>query len=190
MLAKRIIPCLDVKDGLVVKGIKFLDLKEAGDPVKVALCHDPLLVPNAQAGPASIDHPDLLVWVVVHGNGAPGQRGVQGHHHPLTAQASEDRGLQPRHLRQRGGIVGVDEVAARLVGQSLALLPPGRCAGCIGSSHSHDGVAAPAAATSPPPDTPLPQGCAIHPGAVARQSRASGPSPGWGLTCIGSGRRT
>lgn len=36
MLAKRIIPCLDVKDGRVVKGTKFLDLRDAGDPVEVA----------------------------------------------------------------------------------------------------------------------------------------------------------
>ena len=36
MLAKRIIPCLDVKDGRVVKGVKFLDLRDAGDPVEAA----------------------------------------------------------------------------------------------------------------------------------------------------------
>jgi len=36
MLTKRIIPCLDVKNGRVVKGTKFLDLKDAGDPVQVA----------------------------------------------------------------------------------------------------------------------------------------------------------
>lgn len=36
MLAKRIIPCLDVKDGRVVKGINFVDLKDAGDPVETA----------------------------------------------------------------------------------------------------------------------------------------------------------
>jgi len=36
MLAKRIIPCLDVKDGRVVKGVKFLDLRDAGDPVAQA----------------------------------------------------------------------------------------------------------------------------------------------------------
>ncbi len=40
MLAKRIIPCLDVKDGRVVKGIKFLDLKDAGDPVSCAIAYD------------------------------------------------------------------------------------------------------------------------------------------------------
>ena len=36
MLAKRIIPCLDVKDGRVVKGVNFLGLKDAGDPVEIA----------------------------------------------------------------------------------------------------------------------------------------------------------
>ena len=36
MLAKRIIPCLDVKNGQVVKGINFENLKDAGDPVKLA----------------------------------------------------------------------------------------------------------------------------------------------------------
>jgi len=36
LLAKRIIPCLDVKDGRVVKGVNFLGLKDAGDPVEVA----------------------------------------------------------------------------------------------------------------------------------------------------------
>ena len=35
MLAKRIIPCLDVKDGRVVKGIHFVDLQDAGDPVEL-----------------------------------------------------------------------------------------------------------------------------------------------------------
>ncbi len=36
MLAKRIIPCLDVKDGRVVKGVNFVDLRDAGDPVEQA----------------------------------------------------------------------------------------------------------------------------------------------------------
>ncbi|MFC1667519.1 imidazole glycerol phosphate synthase subunit HisF [Candidatus Omnitrophota bacterium] len=40
MLTKRIIPCLDVKNGRVVKGIKFLNLKDAGDPVEVAQAYD------------------------------------------------------------------------------------------------------------------------------------------------------
>ena len=40
MLAKRIIPCLDVKDGRVVKGVRFLDLTDAGDPVEQARHYD------------------------------------------------------------------------------------------------------------------------------------------------------
>ena len=40
MLARRIIPCLDVKDGRVVKGINFLELRDAGDPVEQAAAYD------------------------------------------------------------------------------------------------------------------------------------------------------
>jgi cyclase len=40
MLTKRIIPCLDVEDGRVVKGIKFKDLQDAGDPVELARVYD------------------------------------------------------------------------------------------------------------------------------------------------------
>jgi cyclase len=39
-LAKRIIPCLDVRDGRVVKGVQFVDIKDAGDPVEVAKNYD------------------------------------------------------------------------------------------------------------------------------------------------------
>ncbi|KIL49987.1 imidazole glycerol phosphate synthase subunit HisF [Jeotgalibacillus soli] len=40
MLTKRIIPCLDVKEGRVVKGIQFLSLRDAGDPVELARMYD------------------------------------------------------------------------------------------------------------------------------------------------------
>lgn len=40
MLAKRIIPCLDVKEGRVVKGVRFVNLKDAGDPVELAALYD------------------------------------------------------------------------------------------------------------------------------------------------------
>ena len=40
MFTKRIIPCLDVKNGRVVKGINFVNLKDAGDPVEVAAAYD------------------------------------------------------------------------------------------------------------------------------------------------------
>ena len=40
MFTKRIIPCLDVKNGRVVKGVNFVDLKDAGDPVEIAAAYD------------------------------------------------------------------------------------------------------------------------------------------------------
>lgn len=40
MIAKRIIPCLDVRDGKVVKGINFVGIKEVGDPVECAMAYD------------------------------------------------------------------------------------------------------------------------------------------------------
>ncbi len=40
MLTKRIIPCLDVKGGRVVKGVQFLELRDAGDPVEIAEMYD------------------------------------------------------------------------------------------------------------------------------------------------------
>ncbi|ASS90277.1 imidazole glycerol phosphate synthase subunit HisF [Aeribacillus pallidus] len=40
MITKRIIPCLDVKDGRVVKGVQFVQLKDAGDPVELAKFYD------------------------------------------------------------------------------------------------------------------------------------------------------
>ncbi|HEY5649036.1 MAG TPA: HisA/HisF-related TIM barrel protein, partial [Nitrospiria bacterium] len=40
MLTKRIIPCLDVKDGRVVKGVGFVNLRDAGDPVEIARIYD------------------------------------------------------------------------------------------------------------------------------------------------------
>lgn len=40
MVAKRIIPCLDVRDGRVVKGVRFVDLRDAGDPAQAAAAYD------------------------------------------------------------------------------------------------------------------------------------------------------
>ncbi|MEM9371740.1 MAG: HisA/HisF-related TIM barrel protein, partial [Pseudomonadota bacterium] len=40
MLKTRVIPCLDVKDGRVVKGVNFVDLVDAGDPVEQAKVYD------------------------------------------------------------------------------------------------------------------------------------------------------
>jgi len=40
MLTKRIIPCLDIRDGRVVKGVRFVNLKDAGDPLEQARLYD------------------------------------------------------------------------------------------------------------------------------------------------------
>ena len=40
MLTKRVIPCLDVRDGRVVKGVNFVGLRDAGDPVELASSYD------------------------------------------------------------------------------------------------------------------------------------------------------
>lgn len=66
MLAKRIIPCLDVKDGRVVKGIHFVQLRDAGDPVELADAYnragaDELVFLDITA---SSDRRDILIHVV------------------------------------------------------------------------------------------------------------------------------
>ena len=60
MLTKRIIPCLDVRDGRVVKGVRFLDLKEKGDPAAFATAYeaqgaDEIAVLDVAATPAGRD---------------------------------------------------------------------------------------------------------------------------------------
>lgn len=66
MLTKRIIPCLDIKDGRVVKGTKFLNLRDAGDPVEVGAQYgregaDELVFLDITA---SSDHRDTVVDMV------------------------------------------------------------------------------------------------------------------------------
>lgn len=66
MLAKRIIPCLDVDEGRVVKGVNFVDLRDAGDPVEQATvydqeCADELVFLDITA---SSDHRETMVDVV------------------------------------------------------------------------------------------------------------------------------
>lgn len=60
MLAKRIIPCLDVKDGRVVKGVNFVNLRDAGDPVREALGY-------AEAGADEIAFLDINASVEARG---------------------------------------------------------------------------------------------------------------------------
>src|SRR3981189_2849493 len=52
MFKVRVIPCLDVKDGRVVKGVNFVDLRDAGDPVEAAIAYD-------AAGAAEVTFPHI-----------------------------------------------------------------------------------------------------------------------------------
>ena len=45
-LAKRIIPCLDVDQGRVVKGVNFVGIRDAGDPVEIAVSYTHLTLPT------------------------------------------------------------------------------------------------------------------------------------------------
>ena len=68
MLAKRIIPCLDVANGRVVKGVQFLGLRDAGDPVEIARRYDAegadeIVFLDIQA---STDNRDTMLDVVRH----------------------------------------------------------------------------------------------------------------------------
>src|SRR5690606_36931840 len=65
-LAKRIIPCLDIKDGRVVKGVNFVSLRDAGDPVEIARSYneqgaDELIFLDITA---SSDNRDLILHIV------------------------------------------------------------------------------------------------------------------------------
>ena len=69
MLAPRLIPCLDVKDGRVVKGVRFQDLRDAGDPVTLASTYqdqgaDEIVILDVSATPEGKDHGVETTWNV------------------------------------------------------------------------------------------------------------------------------
>ena len=55
MLKLRVIPCLDVKDGRVVKGVNFMALRDAGDPVELAAFYDEGFVANGPPKDVTLD---------------------------------------------------------------------------------------------------------------------------------------
>src|SRR5246127_1918185 len=66
MFKVRVIPCLDVKDGRVVKGVKFVDLRDAGDPVAAAVAYDAAGAdePLSPEPPPSHENRDIILDVV------------------------------------------------------------------------------------------------------------------------------
>lgn len=71
MLCKRIIPCLDIKDGRVVKGVNFVSLRDAGDPVEAAKTY------NAAGA-------DELVFLDITAS-SDGRKTAAGRHFPAPA---------------------------------------------------------------------------------------------------------
>ena len=60
MLAKRLIACLDVRDGRVVKGVNFVDLKDAGDPVEQARAYDAAGADKVAVNSAAVARPEVV----------------------------------------------------------------------------------------------------------------------------------
>jgi cyclase len=93
MLAKRIIPCLDVKDGRVVKGVQFVNLRDAGDPVEAALVYDAQGADELVFLDITASHENRLIILDVVA------RTAEGIYMPLTVG---------------GGIRGIEDVRALL----------------------------------------------------------------------------
>ena len=56
MFKVRVIPCLDVKDGRVVKGVNFVNLRDAGDPVEAAIAYDAAVFHVEAGNDADFEH--------------------------------------------------------------------------------------------------------------------------------------
>ncbi len=93
MLAKRIIPCLDVKDGRVVKGVQFVNLRDAGDPVEAAAAYDAQGADELVFLDITASHENRRIMLDVVA------RTAEGIYMPLTVG---------------GGIRGIDDVRALL----------------------------------------------------------------------------
>src|SRR3970040_2085103 len=93
MLAKRVIPWLDIKDGRVVKGVRFVDPRDAGDPVEAALAYDAQGADELVFLDITASHEQRKIMLDVV------RRTAEGIYMPLTVG---------------GGIRGIDDVRALL----------------------------------------------------------------------------
>jgi imidazoleglycerol phosphate synthase cyclase subunit len=99
MLAPRLVPCLDVKDGRVVKGVRFQDLRDAGDPVTQASNYqdqgaDEIVILDVSATPEGRSHAVETTWNVRQILSIPltvggGVRSVEDAHALLDAGADK-----------------------------------------------------------------------------------------------------
>ena len=93
MLAKRIIPCLDIKDGRTVKGVNFLELRDAGDPVELARRY-------------AVDKADELVFLDITATVEKRKTLI-----PLVQHIAEEIDIP---FTVGGGVAGIDDVSALL----------------------------------------------------------------------------
>src|SRR3970040_1957003 len=101
MLAKRIIPCLDVKSGRVVKGVRFVDLRDAGDPVEAALAYDAQGADELVFLDITASHEDRAIMLDVV------RRTAEGVYMPLTVGG----GLRSADAGRRLLRAGADKVS-------------------------------------------------------------------------------
>jgi len=67
MLTRRIIPCLDVTDGRVVKGVNFVNLRDAGDPVELAAFYNEQGADEVGYHTIDVEPDDVMVGLLRHG---------------------------------------------------------------------------------------------------------------------------
>ena len=118
MLKARVIPCLDVKDGRVVKGVNFVDLVDAGDPVEAAKAYDAAGADELCFLDITASHEDRgIIFDVVSRDGRAvlhaahrRRRRAHGGRHPQAASRRRRQGVdqhrrrrRPRLRRARGG---------------------------------------------------------------------------------------
>ncbi len=96
MLAKRVIPCLDVKDGRVVKGVRFVDLRDAGDPVEAALAYDAQGADELVFLDITASHEDRAIMLDVV------RRAAEGIYMPLTVGGGVRSSDDVRRLLRAG----------------------------------------------------------------------------------------
>ena len=105
-LAKRIIPCLDVAQGRVVKGVNFVNLRDAGDPVEVARRYD-------EQGADELAFLDIQASVETRGAAL---RHDRGRRRPGVHSVDRRRRRAPRRRHPRAANAGADKVSINTAG--------------------------------------------------------------------------
>jgi hypothetical protein len=160
-LAKRIIPCLDVDRGRVVKGVKFVNIRDAGDPVEIARRYD------AQGADeitflditASSDDRETMVHVVEQVASAgvhPADRGRRHPHPGRRAADAERRGRQGVHQYRRDRQSGVRARGGRALRFAVHRGGDRRQSASSAGRKAGAGKSSPTAAAGRPGSTPWP----------------------------------